>query len=120
MDWARRSRYNGAMSPPKAFCSALSTKPDWRAAVQEAAAKVAADLGGSCDLAVLFITELYPGLEAALLPALIGEMLPYKTLIGCNSSGVIGGMREVEMEPAVTLMGIRLPGVKLSPFYLSQ
>lgn len=119
MDSNPGSAYNERMAPSKAFFSALSTKPDWRGAVQEAAAKVSADLGGSCDLVLLFITELYPGLDAAALPALIGELLPYKTLIGCNSSGVIGGMREVEMEPAVTLMGMRLPGVKLNPFYLS-
>jgi small ligand-binding sensory domain FIST len=107
------------MGASKAFFSALSTQQDWRAAVQEAAAKVSAGLGGGCDLVLLFITELYPGLDASLLPALIGEMLPYKALIGCNSSGVIGGMREVEMEPAVTIMGMRLPEVKLTPFYLS-
>lgn len=119
MDAGRAPGYNGAMNAGKAFFSALSTQQDWRAAVQDAAAKVAAGLGGPCDLALLFITELYPGLDASMLPALIGELLPNQALIGCNSSGVIGGTREVEMEPAVTLMGMRLPGVKLAPFYLS-
>ena len=80
---------------------------------------MAEGLGGSCDLALLFVTELYQGLNPALLPALIGESLPHTTLIGCNSSGVIGGGREVEMEPAVTLMGMRLPDVRLTPFYIS-
>lgn len=108
-----------AVTTRKAFRTALSTLGDWRLAVQDAAKKVSEGLDGSCDLAVLFITELYPGLDAALLPALIGEMLPYKTLIGCNSSGVIGAGREVEMEPAVTLMGMRLPDVRLTPFYLA-
>lgn len=107
------------MPSPKAFFSALSTKQDWRGAVKEVALKVSDGLGGSCDLAMLFITELYPGLDAASLPALIGEFLSYNALIGCNSSGVIAGMREVEMEPAVTLMGMRLPDVKLTQFYLS-
>ena len=103
----------------KAFASVLSTNRDWRAAVQDAAQRVSAELGGSCDLAMIFVTELYPGLDASLIPALVEEFLPCRALIGCNSSGVIGGQREVEMEPAVTLMGMRLPGVRVTPFYLS-
>src|SRR6185503_4373842 len=103
----------------KSFASSLSTLHDWRLAVQEAARKVAAELPNGCDLAMLFVTELYPGLEPAMLSTLIAEFLPCRTLIGCNSSGVISGGREVEMEPAVTLMGMSLPGVRLTPFYVA-
>jgi len=126
MDSAPGSAYNEAMTngasalgSRKAFASSLSTQRDWRLAVQEAARKVSAELPGGCDLAMLFVTELYPGLEPTTLSALVEEFLPCRTLIGCNSSGVIAGGREVEMEPAVTLMGMSLPGVRLTPFYLS-
>jgi small ligand-binding sensory domain FIST len=103
----------------KAFASVLSTHRDWRVAVQDAAKRVNGELGGDCDLVMVFVTELYPGLDASVIPALIEEFLPSRALIGCNSSGVIAGRREVEMEPAVTLMGMRLPGVRVTPFYLS-
>lgn len=107
------------MNEPKAFSSFLSTRQDWRQAVAEAATRVREGLGGRCDLAVLFVTDLYPGLEPEALPALVARSLPCGALIGANASGVIAGSREVEMSPAVALLGMRLPGVKVAPFHLS-
>ncbi len=107
------------MSGSKAFVSALSTRTGWREALADASAKVKEGLGGQCDLAVLFMTELYGDLDAALVPGAAKQALGCRHLIGCNSSGVIAGRQEVEMEPAVTLMGMRLPGVKITPFSLS-
>lgn len=104
----------------KAFASALSTDKDWRLAVDAAAAQVKEDLNGaSCDLALLFVSESYPGLKPELLPGLVSERLSCKNLLGCNASGVLAGGREVEMEPAVALMGLSLPGTKLVPFHHS-
>ncbi len=102
----------------KSFASALSTDVDWRSAVRSAAARVRSSLTGSCDLALLFITELYPGLEPAAIAAELRSELPCRHLIGCNSSGVISGDREVEMEPGVTVMGMTLPDVRVTPFSL--
>ena len=75
MDSAGPPAYNEAMSSPerKAFASSLSTLRDWRLAAQEAARKVAAELPNGCDLAMLFVTELYPGLEPTTLATLIAE-----------------------------------------------
>ncbi len=107
------------MSEGKAFYSALSTRTGWREAVAEASSKVRGELGGVCDLALIFVTELFPGLKPAELSPVLRKELPARVLIGCNSSGVIGAKNEVEMEPAVTIMGMRLPGVRLTPFSLS-
>jgi small ligand-binding sensory domain FIST len=107
------------MSESKAFVSALSTRTNWRDAVAEGAEQVRAGLGGSCDLLLVFATELFPGLAPAELAAAVKKSLPARVLLGCNSSGVIGSKNEVEMEPAITLMGMRLPGVRLTPFAIS-
>lgn len=103
----------------KSFSSALATDVDWRAAVRSAASRVRAGLMGACDLAVVFVTELYPGLEPGAIASELRAELPCRFLIGCNSSGVISGDREVEMEPGVTVMGMTLPDVRITPFSLN-
>ncbi|MHB2026188.1 MAG: FIST signal transduction protein [Elusimicrobiota bacterium] len=104
----------------KRFFSALSTDKDWRKAVSEAAAKVAGALTGGCDLAVVFATDLHQDVKPAELPELLRQILPCRVLIGCNASGVIAGRKEIEMKPAVSVMGMRLPGVEITPFHLSS
>ena len=103
----------------KAFASAISTDGDWRKAIEAVALKANSQLGGECDLAVLFVTELYPGLQPAEIPGLVRKYLPCPGLIGCNTSGVIAVDHEVEGEPGVSLLAMRLPGVKVTPFSLT-
>lgn len=102
----------------KAFACALSTDSDWRKAVEAVAVKANAELGGACDLAIVFVTELYPGLKPSEIAGIIRRHLPCPALIGCNASGVIAADREIEGEPAVSLLAMRLPGVKIAPFSL--
>jgi small ligand-binding sensory domain FIST len=103
----------------KAFASSISVAPDWRQAARDACLEVKASLGaGPCGLALVFVSEYYPGLDPAALAAQVSKDLGAPVL-GCNASGVIGGAREVEMEPAVSVLGMRLPDVKLTPFRLS-
>lgn len=103
----------------KSFAAALSTESDWRAALRSAGAKVREGLSGSCDLALVFMTELYAGLEPAQIASALRQELPCRALLGCNASGVIGGDREIEMEPAVSVMGMSLPDVRIKPFTLT-
>jgi small ligand-binding sensory domain FIST len=102
----------------KAFACALSTDADWRKAFEAVAVKANAELGGACDMAIFFVTELYPGLKPAEIAGIIRKHLPCPVLIGCNASGVIAADREIEGEPAVSLLAMRLPGVKITPFSL--
>lgn len=104
----------------KRFTSAISKNPEWRQALKEVTAKVKKELGGaSCDLAVFFVSESYDSFSAQTFLKQLSDLLPYRVLIGCNSSGVIGNVSEIEMEPAVTLLGMHLPDIKLYPFYIS-
>lgn len=103
----------------KSFAASLSTESDWRSALKSAGARVREGLNGSCDLALVFVTELYAGLEPNLIASTLRQELPCRALLGCNSSGVIAGDREVEMEPGVSVMGMSLPDVRVTPFALT-
>lgn len=103
----------------KIFSGALAKGKNWRETVKEAAAVARKGLGSQhCDLAVAFVSESFPNFDPAAFAKVLSEALPCRVLIGCNSSGVIGGRSEVEMEPAVSILAMRLPDVKLYPFHL--
>lgn len=106
------------MLTKKAFAAALSTETDWIKALESVALKANAELGGECDLAMVFVTELYRGMKPAEISAIIRKHLPCPSLIGCNASGVIASSQEIEAEPGVSLLAMRLPGVKITPFAL--
>ncbi len=74
---------------------------------------------GDFDLAVLFVcpwqpydpVELYESLRAG---------THVRHFLCCTCAGIVGSEREIEGRPAASLMLVRLPGVKISPFYLNQ
>ena len=104
----------------KVFSSALSRAKSWKDAVEEVAAKAQKDLDGkTCDLAVFFVSEAYENFDAQEFSRLFSDRLSYRVALGCNSSGVVGSDTEVEMEPALSILAMHLPGVKLYPFQLS-
>lgn len=87
-------------------------------AVCEAAEHVQAVLGdASADLVLLFISEHHAE-DYPVTPAALRRYFPAATIIGCSGGGVVGGGREVEHSPAVSLTVASLPGVKVEPFYL--
>ncbi|MBI4549391.1 MAG: FIST C-terminal domain-containing protein [Candidatus Omnitrophica bacterium] len=104
----------------KLFSSALSQNSAIEPALSEVSAKIKADLGGkSCDLAIMFLSEGYDDLDPEAACASLRDSLCPGVLIGCNSSGVIANQREVEMKPAVSLIGMHLERVKIQPFHVS-
>lgn len=104
----------------KFFTSALSRQKTWRESVKELATKIKKDLDGrSCDLGIFFVSEGFRDLEPQALSKFVTDILPYRVLLGCNASGVVSNRTEVELEPAVSMLAMHLPGVKLFPFQLS-
>src|SRR3989338_4223068 len=115
-------RQNGPRRPmnQKLFLSGLSTGKDWKAEANKIAQKIKADFAAkSCDLVIFFVSEFYKGFDAQFFSRTLMDALPICILIGCNSSGVIGEEKEIEMEPAISYMAMHLPAVRLLPFYLS-
>lgn len=104
----------------KIFSCALSVEGEWRTAADEVVQSLKKDLQDApCHLLVFFVSESYSGLKPLELSSHWQRVLSPQVLIGCNSSGVIGRDREIEMEPAMAVLAMHLPNVKLEPFYLS-
>ena len=105
-------------STPK-FASALSTRPELSAATAEACrvALEGLDGDGPADLAIFFVSPQY-GDALAGLGAEIKRRTGAELVAGCTGESIVGGAREVEGEPALSLWLARLPGVDLVPMHL--
>lgn len=104
----------------KRFASALSTNRDWKAALGEVAAQARAGLGGApCDAAAVFVSAFHSEAASEALAAELIDLLAPKQLLGCCCSGVIGGDQESELEPALSVLAMSLPGVRITPFELA-
>lgn len=100
------------------WTSAVSTATPLDAALREVAAVVARALAGATpDLAVVFVSEQHQH-EYERAPALVRTLLGPRVVIGCSAGGVIGGGREIERQPGVSLTAAVLPDVTLTPFHL--
>lgn len=71
------------------------------------------------NLALLFATA-ENATDYPMLAGWLKQELNPKTVLGCSGGGVIGGGREVEHKPAVSLVCAWLPGVRIHPFHLEQ
>jgi small ligand-binding sensory domain FIST len=97
----------------------LSTEPDPVTAIREAVSDALAPLdGASCDLAFLFVSPHH----AAAMPIVLGvahDGLSPGALIGCSGIWIVGGAREVEDRPAVSVWAAHLPDTEITPFALT-
>jgi small ligand-binding sensory domain FIST len=102
------------------WSSAASTAPLLEAAVDEAAAAVHADLEGTMpDVVVAFVSPHHES-RYARLPALVRGALGDGTFVGCSAGGVIGGGRELEDQPGLSLSAAVLPDVRCTSFHLDE
>ncbi|HYC23228.1 MAG TPA: FIST N-terminal domain-containing protein, partial [Candidatus Bathyarchaeia archaeon] len=100
------------------WASTVSEEPRFELALAEAAETVRGRLGDDRpDLAVLFLSEHHRSSHARL-GDLVQHELPGALLLGCSAKSVIGGGREVEGRPGLSLTVASLPGVELRPFHL--
>ncbi len=105
---------------PHLFSCGSSENPDPEKAIQETAQKICEGLGGArCDLAFLFISEGFQESGTASWVRAFRDAVSPVQLVGCNSSGVISGGREIELTPAVSAVGMHLDGVRIQPFVLT-
>lgn len=91
------------------YAASMSEHPIATHATGEVVGSVFEQLGAAPDLAVLFVTAPHAGaLED--IAAAVREVLKPATLIGATAVSVLGGDREVEEKPAVSLWAGRLAG----------
>jgi small ligand-binding sensory domain FIST len=98
--------------------SALARAAAAPAAFEEAAGEVARQLAGErADLVVVFASPHHAG-ACDVLTGLVARRFPSALLVGCTGGGVIGGAREAEEGPALSLTAAALPRVALAPFHV--
>jgi small ligand-binding sensory domain FIST len=91
------------------FASAISEHPDGAQAIGEAVGQILDEIGPSPELAVLFATSPHTNAMAEM-AAVVRATLGPTHLLGSTAVSIVGGRREVEDRPAVTLWAGRLAG----------
>ncbi len=102
------------------FAAALTTKKDPLDAIHDLVSQVRLELGPEkTDLALLFVhPEFLPQLNEIYEP--LRSAIGARHWIGCSGASIIGGHREVENEPAISLLVAQLPEVEIVPFTVTQ
>jgi small ligand-binding sensory domain FIST len=99
------------------WASAVSRHVDVDRAIVEASAAVRGSLAGDADLAIVFASSHHAtGYER--IPEAVSAALGASALVGCSAAGVIGGGREVEDEPGLSITAARLPGAEIAAFHV--
>ena len=99
------------------WATSIAVDTDWRSAVESVSVRVRAGLG-ECPADLLF-AFVSPHFRAAYgeIEGIVRQTIPGGIFCGASAIGVIGGGREVEQAPAVSLSGAFLPGVAVRPRY---
>lgn len=97
--------------------AALSTHEDLGAALAEVCRKALDQLSAPVDLAVVFVSH-HHGPRFGRLAESLCKYLGTENLIGCTGESIVGGDREIEEGPALSLWVANLPGTRVSPLRL--
>jgi small ligand-binding sensory domain FIST len=99
------------------FASALSTNANARQAADEVCRQALAQLAGTPNLAMLFVSQQH-GEQLGAMAEQICSAIGSECLLGCTGESIIGGVREIEEQPAVSLWLAALPGTSLNAMHL--
>jgi small ligand-binding sensory domain FIST len=97
------------------FAAAISRAEDVEIAAQDLIDSIRRQMPGEVDFLAVFLTYHHREDAVALADRLSYDLTP-RVLIGCTCEGVIGGDREIEREPGISVLCGRMPGVTLTPF----
>src|SRR5215218_2218698 len=101
------------------FASAISEQESSIAAVREAVAEVREALGDEVDVAFLFFTADHLD-DAQAVAEEVWLGLDPQAVVGCSAEGVIGGDRELERRPGMSLLAGEIPGARFHPFHITD
>jgi small ligand-binding sensory domain FIST len=99
------------------FAAALSTLEDARTAADEVCRAAATQLGTAADLAVLFASPHHRE-EVEEIAQRVCQATNCQSLIGCTGESIVGGDREIEGEPAISLWLASLPATAVRLMHL--
>jgi small ligand-binding sensory domain FIST len=99
------------------WVSAISDNATVEGCVEEVADSILKQLDGlEAHLIVVFVSPHFQE-KYNLIPFILKERIVSGVLIGCSGGGIIGGGREVEQTPALSVTAAHLPGVTVEKFY---
>ncbi len=100
------------------FYSTVSDRPDSSQAVAQVIAEARNETAGKTDVAFVFLTREHVEQADAIIEKLWLELDP-QCVVGCSAEGVIGGDREIERSPGLSLLVGTLPNVRVHPFHIA-
>ncbi len=102
------------------WASFLSEEACLDVAVQQASGEIDRALGGrQPNLLLLFASEHHAD-DYPEVPQEVRRYFPSARLLGCSGGGVVGGGREIEHSPALSMTAAVLPDVRIEPFHLDS
>ncbi|MGA1626228.1 MAG: FIST signal transduction protein [Prochlorothrix sp.] len=106
------------------WSNALSTQPSLEAALQEVVDRAQAELSGSPDLGIVFVSSAFASEYSRVLP-LLTQKIQIPHVIGGGGGGIVGQdsqgeVQEMEESPAISLSLACLPGVTIEPFWVED
>ena len=102
------------------WASHASTNETLDIALDECAESVLERMGSkTIDLAIVFLSSHHLK-DPANIPNLLQQKFRSKHVVGCSAGGVIGGGKEIEQSPGVSVTCGHLPGVNLTPFHINN
>ena len=101
---------------PMRFASAMSEAQTTADAVAEVLEQVRAS-SVQPDVSFLFFTAHHRDEAEAFVEKMWLELDP-QVMVGCSAEGVIGGEREIERSPGMSLLVGQMPRVRLHPFHI--
>jgi small ligand-binding sensory domain FIST len=101
------------------FAAALTTKVQWLDAVKALRHQLQPSNMSAADVAFVFVHTRYVAELHELAPAL-REALGARHFLGCTGGGIIGADKEIEHQPAISVLCGQLPGVTITPFAATQ
>jgi|TARA_B100001094_G_scaffold260619_1_gene261150 small ligand-binding sensory domain FIST len=100
--------------------SAVSNSPSLEIALEDVTREILKKLDGkNPDLGFVFISSHHSS-EYEQITEKIKSKIPFKTILGCSASGVIGEGKEFEYLPGISLTAGILPDVTFTPFHFTQ
>ncbi len=102
------------------FASASTIEEDFKDAINSLTTQISDQMGDRpIDLAVIFISPHFKP-NAAEIGKTLRSALKAGIFIGCTADGVIETNEEIEDAHAISLLTASMPGVELTPFYLTH
>ncbi|HEY8692273.1 MAG TPA: FIST N-terminal domain-containing protein [Chloroflexota bacterium] len=99
--------------------AAITKSADWHEALERAIEEAGIEPAATADLTLFFASGDYADHLGAMVRR-VQSATGAAVLAGCSGQGIIGPEREIEGEPAVSLMTLRLPGANLKASYITQ